>query len=132
MKNHGITEWLKPMEPLNIIGPSPLLKRGHLETIAQDHVRMAFEDLQEGRPYNLSGQHLPVLGHPHSEKVLLDVQIQLLVFNLCPLLLFLSLNKTEKNLAPVSLHPAFRYTLVRSALNLLFSRLNSTSCRIYT
>jgi len=27
-------------------GPTPLLKQGHLDLVAQDHVQMAFEDLR--------------------------------------------------------------------------------------
>jgi len=45
----------------------------------------------------------------------------LLCFVLCPLPLVLSLDTTEKSLAPSSLHPPFRYlhTLIRSPLSLL-------------
>jgi len=35
---------------------------------------MAFEYLQAERLHSLSGQAVPVLGHPHSEKVFPDVQ----------------------------------------------------------
>ena len=31
-------------------GLTPLLKQGHLEPVAQDHVQMAFEYLQRWRP----------------------------------------------------------------------------------
>ena len=57
------------------------------------------------------------------------MQGNLLCFSFCPLPLVLSLGTTEKSLAPSSLHFAFSYlyTLIRSALSLLFSRLNSPS-----
>jgi len=47
-------------------GPTPLLKQGHLELIAQDCVQTASEYLQRWRLHKLSGQPVPVLGHPHS------------------------------------------------------------------
>ena len=55
-------------------GPTPLLEQGHVEQVAQACVHMAFKYLQEWRLHNLPGQPVPVLGHPHSEKVLPDVQ----------------------------------------------------------
>ena len=61
-------------------GPNLLLKQ-----VAQDRVQMAFEYLQGGRLHNLPGQLVPVLSHPHREKVFLDVQGNLLYFGLCPL-----------------------------------------------
>lgn len=48
-------------------GPSPLLKLGHPEQAAQDHVQAASECLPGERPPSLSGQSLPVLRHPHSK-----------------------------------------------------------------
>jgi len=55
--------------------PTPLLKQDHLELVAQDRVQTASEYLQGWRLYNLSGQPGPVLSHPYSEKVFLDVQM---------------------------------------------------------
>jgi len=49
-------------------GPSPLLKQGHLEPIAQDHVQTSSEYLQIGRLHNTSRKSVPVLGHTHTEK----------------------------------------------------------------
>jgi len=39
--------------------PSPLLKKAHLQPVAQDYVQVASE-----YPHNLSGQPIPVLAHP--------------------------------------------------------------------
>jgi len=64
--------------------PTSLLKKGHLKPVAQDHVQMAFEYLQGWRLHNISGQPVPVLGHPHSEKVFPDVQRQPPVFQFVP------------------------------------------------
>lgn len=36
--------------------PNPLLKQGDPEPIVEEHVQMAFENLQRGRLHNLSGQ----------------------------------------------------------------------------
>ena len=97
-------------------GPIPLLEQGNLEPVAQDRVQMAFELLQERRLYNLSGQPVVVLSHPHSKKCFLMFRWTLLCVSLCSLPLVLSLGVTEKNLALSSLHPPFRhlYTLIGS------------------
>ena len=50
-------------------GPTPVLKQGHLELVAQAHGQMAFEYLQGWRLHNLPGQPVPVFSHPHSEIV---------------------------------------------------------------
>uniref|UniRef100_A0A8B9Q2H3 D-aminoacyl-tRNA deacylase 1 n=2 Tax=Apteryx owenii TaxID=8824 RepID=A0A8B9Q2H3_APTOW len=63
---------------------TPLLKQRHLEHIAQDHVQVAFENLQRRRLRNLSGQPVPMLCHPHSEKVFSHVQMELSVFQFVP------------------------------------------------
>lgn len=52
-------------------GPSPTQKP---KAAAQDHVQVAFEDLQGGRLHNHSGQTVPVLCHSHSKEVLPDLQ----------------------------------------------------------
>jgi len=61
-----------------------MLKQGHLELFAQDHVQIAFEYLQELRLHNISGQLVPVLDYPHSEKLFSDVQREPLVFRFVP------------------------------------------------
>lgn len=45
-------------------GPTPLFKRGHLEQVTQDQVRVAFDYLQGGRLHNISGKlvQLSVVG----------------------------------------------------------------------
>jgi len=45
-----------------------MLKQGHLEPVAQDHVQMAFENLQGWRLHNLLGLPVPVVSHLCSEK----------------------------------------------------------------
>ena len=40
---HRITEWFRLQGTSD---PTPLLKQGHVEQVAQDHVQMAFEYLQ--------------------------------------------------------------------------------------
>lgn len=53
--------------------PTPLLKQGHIEWVAQDYVQAVFEHLQGGTHYNFCGQVVPVLSHPHSKKVFPDI-----------------------------------------------------------
>lgn len=42
-------------------GPTPLLKRSHLQHIARDHIQVAFKDPQVGRLHSLSGQPMAVM-----------------------------------------------------------------------
>jgi len=60
--------------------PIPLLRQSHLEPVAPENVQMAFEYLQRWRLHNLPGPPMPVLSHPHSKKVFLDVQMAPSVF----------------------------------------------------
>jgi len=64
--------------------PTPVLKQGHLEPVVQDSVQLAFKYLQGWRLHNPSGQPLPLLSHPHSEKVFPDVQTEPSVFQAVP------------------------------------------------
>jgi len=66
-------------------GPTLVLKQHQLELVAHDHVQMAFEDHQGWRLHHLSGQLVPVLGPPHSEKVFPDVQRELPVLQFVPI-----------------------------------------------
>ena len=65
-------------------GPSPLLKWGHIEPIAQDHIQTAFVDIQRGRHHKLSGQSVTVVGQLHS-KVFPDIQRKPLVLEFVPI-----------------------------------------------
>lgn len=67
-------------------GPTPLLKQGHLEQVAEVHVQTAFEYLQRGRIHSISGQHVLVLSHPHMRKRFPMLRGTLLCFSWCPLL----------------------------------------------
>jgi len=69
--------------------------QGQLEQAAQ----VGSEYLQEWRLHNLSGQPMPVPGHPYGEKVFSCVQNELRGFSLYPLPLVLSLDTTEKSLS---------------------------------
>lgn len=77
--------------------PTPLQKQGHLETVVQNHVEMAFEYFW-GRLHSLSGQLVPMLGHPHSKKVSWCSDITS-YFNLCSLPVVFSLGTSEKSSA---------------------------------
>ena len=117
-------------------GPTPLLKQGHLQPVAQDRVWTAFENLQGWRLHKLPGQRVPVLSHPRSEKVFPDVQMECPVFQCAPISSGpASLGTPGKSLAPSSAFPPFRYlyALLEIPLSLLFSRLNSpTSVSTYS
>ena len=61
-----------------------LLKRGQLEPVAQDCIHWNLQEFW--RPYNLSGQLVPVFDHPHSKKMFSCVQMEFhMCFILCPL-----------------------------------------------
>lgn len=49
-------------------GLNSLLKQGHLQLIAQDHIQTEFEYLQKWRMHKLSGHPMLVVDHPHSIK----------------------------------------------------------------
>ena len=65
--------------------PTPLLEQDHLEHVAQDRVQAGFEYLQRRRLHSLSGQPVPVLGHPQSKEVFSHVQMELPVFQFVPI-----------------------------------------------
>lgn len=48
--------------------PALLLRQGHLEHVAQDHVQADFHYLQGWGLHNLSGQPAPALSHPYRKK----------------------------------------------------------------
>jgi len=64
--------------------PSPLLKQGQLQPIAQDHLQVAFGYLQGWRLHHLSGQPMPVLSHPHFEEVFPGALMEPAVFQFVP------------------------------------------------
>ena len=53
---------------------------GHLEHIAKDHVKIAFEYLQAWRIHNLPEQSVAVLSHPHGKRVFPDLHMEFPVF----------------------------------------------------
>lgn len=61
----------------------PLLQQGHTEQGAQDHIWVGFGGLQ-GRDSTASEQPALVLHHPHSNKVLPEVQTAPLVLQFVP------------------------------------------------
>lgn len=48
-------------------GPTSQPKQGYLQPVAQDHVQLALEYVHGWGLYNLPGQAVPALGHPHSK-----------------------------------------------------------------
>jgi len=55
---------------------NPLLKQGHLDPVAQDHIQVVIEYLQVWKNHNVPEQPEPLLNHPHSKKVFPDVQAE--------------------------------------------------------
>jgi len=66
-------------------GPTHLLKQGHPEKGVQNHTQTAFGYLQGWRLHNMPWQPVPVLSHPHTEKVFPDVQREPLMFQCVPI-----------------------------------------------
>ena len=62
----------------------PLAKAGSLQQVEVESIPVGLEYLQR-RLYNLSGQPVPVPCHPHREKVLSHIQMELSVFQFAPL-----------------------------------------------
>lgn len=63
----------------------------YLEQVAQDYIQMGFKYLQRRTFLNVSGQPVPLFCHPHSKEVIPHIQMDLSVFQFCPLSLVLSL-----------------------------------------
>lgn len=98
-------------------GPTPLLKQSHLEQAAQDCVQVVLKSSKEWDSTASWGKLFHSSVYPHSKSVSLYSEGTTCVFSLCPLPLVLSLSTAEKDLAPFSWHPPFRYltTLIRSS-----------------
>ena len=62
----------------------PLPKKGYLQQAAQDLVQVGLEYLQRRRLHSPSGQPVPVLRHPQSEKVLPHVWMELPMLQFVP------------------------------------------------
>lgn len=58
----------------------PPCSRVILEHMTQDSLQKAFESLQKKSLHNISGQLIPVCGHPHSKKVPPHIQVEFVVF----------------------------------------------------
>ena len=85
---------------------------------------MAFPYLQVWRLHHLSGQSVPVLRHPHSEKVLTNVQSEPPVFQFVPLASCPGTGHHWEEPVSVLLLSSFMYVLYPT-LSRLFSRLES-------
>lgn len=66
-------------------GPNSLLKQGYPEPGAQRHGQEASEYIQGQRLYSLSGQPVPLLGHPQSKNVFSHIQRKAPVFQGVPI-----------------------------------------------
>jgi len=90
---------------------------------------MAFEYLQGGRPHHLFGQPVPVLGHPHSEKVFADVQREPPVFWFVPIAFGPIAGHHRKESGPILVAPSLQMLVHMDEipLSLLFSGLNSAN-----
>jgi len=114
---------------------TPWLRQGQLGEVIQDYVHSGFEYHHRWRLHSLSGTPAPLFDHTHSKEVFSCVQMQFpvfglfacLFFNLCPLLLLLSVGTTNKSLAPASSFSSIR-NLYISPLSFLLSRLSSLGC----
>jgi len=77
-KSWNVRGWKGPL------GSTSLLKQGHLEQAAQDHVQAGFEYLLRRRIQDPSGQLVPVLYQPQREEVLPHVQTELPLLQFVP------------------------------------------------
>lgn len=66
-QNHTIVEVGKDLWRLSC--SALLLKQGHLDLVAHDHVQSDFEGPQGGILHNFFGQPVPGLSHPHGKQV---------------------------------------------------------------
>ena len=89
---------------LRSCSPSPQLKQGQLEQVSQDHVQLNFEYLHRWR-YSSMGSLFQCLPTFTVKKCFLVFRWNFMFFKLCPLPLVLSVDTTEKILAPSSSFP---------------------------
>ena len=88
--------------------PTPLLKPGHVEHIAQDLIQVGLEYLQRRRLHNLPGQPAPGLCHPQREEVLPHVQTELPVLQVVPIAPCPVTGHHWKELGPILLTPTLQ------------------------
>ena len=107
----------------------PLLKQGHLEPAAQEHIQTASEYLQGWRIHNLPRQPVPVLDHPHSDKVFPHVQREPPMFQFVPIASGPVTGHHRAEPGSIYLAPLLQVLINTDEipLSLLFSRLNSLS-----
>jgi len=100
-----------------------LLKQGHLQQVAQDHVRITFNYRRGWRFHNLCWPPVPALCFPQSKEVLPDVQTKPSMFQFVPIASCSVTDTTENSLALSSLYSALRYlcTLMIFLLSLICS-----------
>lgn len=108
-------------------GPSHLLKLRYLETIAQNHVQMAFGYLQRAWLHNLSVQTAQVLSHLHSKEGLPDVEREHLVFQFVPIASCPGTRHNWRECSSVFFSASFQVFIYidKILLGLLFSMLKS-------
>lgn len=109
-------------EVRRVIWSNLLLEKSHVEHIAQDCIHMAFEYLQQWRLHSFPWQPVPVLCHPQSKNMFLDVQKE----PLCLLPLVLGTRSRSLSLSSYSYHQVLAH-IAKIPLSLLFSKLNSPS-----
>lgn len=125
LQNHRMAELERDL--WRSAGPTPLVKQAHLEPVAQDHLQMAFEYLQRWRLRHISGQAVPVLSHPHSEKVFTDVQREPPVSQFVPIASGPDTGSLWKKPVSVLYAPSLLYIYRHWWDLVLFFRLNNPS-----
>lgn len=122
------TEWLRGSgSPADHLISTLCLKQGEQEQAPQGHNHSGFEYLQGWWFHNLSEQPVALFDHSHDKESFSQVWTEF--FMVYPLLLVLSEDVTGRSLASSSLLCPIKclYTLVRSFLSLLSSRVNISS-----
>jgi len=126
-QNHRMAEVGRDLCSLS--GPPSLPKQGHLKQVAQAHGLTAFEYLQAQRINKFPVQPVPVLSHPHSEKMFPDVQREPPVFQLVLIASGPVPGHHREEPGSALFAPSLQVFMYidEIALSLLFSRLNSPS-----
>ena len=73
--------WKRPLE---IISSNPLLEQAHPEQGAQERIQVGFVESPSLETFNLPGQPVPPLWHPHRKEVFSHIEVELAVFQLVP------------------------------------------------
>lgn len=120
--DNRIIDWVRMKRTTSGSSALTSLLRVILDCMAQDCFQAVLEYPQRGRFQNLSGQFEPVLDHQHDKEIPLHIEVELSVYQFLPIAFFSI--ACHKQADPFGTFLRHSYSLIRSSLSHLFSRLS--------